>query len=219
VSVGTVTQAAAYHELGYTFLSASSDTDLRGVAHGAVTIVALGTRVQPYPVAAGPGAEPALQTNPIAVGVPAGGAPLLLDMATSAVAEGKIALALAQGTAVREGTLVDASGRSTTDPADLYAGGALLPAGGYKGFGLGAIVEALAICFAGADARGLSPDDGALVVWLRADLFRPLDELNESVDKSRVRLRASGRTSSDDTSPIARASMSDASSSPVSAGT
>jgi LDH2 family malate/lactate/ureidoglycolate dehydrogenase len=164
----------------------------RGVGRGAVTIVALGSRWQPFSVAAAPGAEQALQTNPIAVGVPAPGDPLLLDMATSVVAEGKIAMALARGQRVPEGTLVDRDGRPSTDPADLYAGGALLPAGGYKGFGLGAIVDALAICLTGADAAGLSPPDGALVVCLRAEEFRPLQDVEASVEVLRNRLRASG---------------------------
>src|SRR5262249_51734601 len=139
-----------------------------------------GSRWRPFSVAAAPGAEPALQTNPIAVGVPAPGVPLLLDIATSVVAEGKIALALAGGRSVPPGMLVDADGRPSTDPAVLYAGGALLPSGGHKGFGLGAIVDALAICFTGADAAGSSPPDGALVICLRAEEFRPLPEVEES---------------------------------------
>ena len=72
--------------------------------------------------------------------------PFYLDMATSAVAAGKIALAVARGEEIPTGWIVDAEGRHTTDPTQYRKGGALLPLGGtegYKGSGLAAMVEVL----------------------------------------------------------------------------
>ena len=83
-----------------------------------------------------------LGTNPLAVAVP--GTSLLLDMATSAAAHGKIAHAAAEGRAVPEGWGLDAAGRPTTDPGRILDGGVLQPAAGPKGFGLAFMIDVLA---------------------------------------------------------------------------
>lgn len=87
-------------------------------------------------------------TNPIALGVPTQGEPLVLDVSTSAVANGKITVARNAGRAVPEGWLQDAEGRPTTDPNVMKADppGALLPFGGdqaYKAFGLAVLFDIL----------------------------------------------------------------------------
>ena len=87
-----------------------------------------------------------LGTNPWAFGVPAGDRPVIFDGATSAVAEGKVRLALAKGIDVPAGAIVDRDGNPSTNPPDLYEGGALLPLGGdlagHKGYGY-SVVSAL----------------------------------------------------------------------------
>jgi LDH2 family malate/lactate/ureidoglycolate dehydrogenase len=87
-----------------------------------------------------------LGTNPWAIGVPAAGEPMIYDAATSAVAEGKLRVARSKGAPVPAGAIVDSAGRPTLDPADYYAGGAMLPLGGalagHKGYGL-ALASAL----------------------------------------------------------------------------
>ena len=96
-------------------------------------------------------AQPFLGTNPLALGMPvAGEPPLVLDMATSAVAGGKFEIALRTGTPVPLGWGVDGSGRPTTDPSRVFPGkGALLPLGSdrerssHKGYGLALLVEVL----------------------------------------------------------------------------
>lgn len=109
-----------------------------------------GMRVAPFG-----GSDRRLSTNPITVGIPvAGGDPVILDMTTSMVAEGKLMVALNRGEQVPEGWIVDAKGRPTTDPKDFYAGGALLTVGGHKGSGLSIITDLLA----GAIATGKSSD-------------------------------------------------------------
>ena len=165
----------------------------RAVAGGAVGLVLLGGSDPPFVMAAGPGSVASLHTNPIAIGVPAEGPPLILDMATSLVAEGKVAIARSRGTALPDGAIVGADGRITTDPAAFYDGGALLPFAGHKGFGLAAMVEALSVGLTGADADGKRPGEGALVICIDAGGFRPEGDLKAWTEALRTRLHDSGR--------------------------
>ncbi len=92
-----------------------------------------------------------LGTNPICVAIPAGEAePLVLDMATSLVAMGKVMVAKALGKSIPLGWALDPSGNPTTDPAQAWESKALLPLGGPKGYGLALVVEALCALLAGS---------------------------------------------------------------------
>ena len=74
-------------------------------------------------------------TNPIAMGIPvAGGGPVVLDFATSAIAEGKVRVARNKGVPIPPDCLLDADGRPTTDPNQLYTDppGNLVPFGGAR---------------------------------------------------------------------------------------
>jgi len=109
-----------------------------------------GRRVAPYG-----GTDRRLSTNPVCIGVPvAGGEPVVLDMTTSMVAEGKLMVAHNKRERVPEGWIIDRDGRPTTDTADFYDGGALLTVGGHKGSGLSIVVDLLA----GAVTTGRSSD-------------------------------------------------------------
>ena len=95
------------------------------------------------------GTQGRISTNPICFGAPAPGAPLVLDLSTSAVAEGKVRVAFQKGEPVPEGWILNSAGEPTTTPGDLYTDppGSILPFGGpqaYKGFGLGLMMDALA---------------------------------------------------------------------------
>lgn len=95
-----------------------------------------------------------LGTNPLAYGCPTGDEPIVLDMSTSAIAEGAIRAAKQRGDGVPEGFVLDPEGRPTTDPNDFYRDdwGAIRPFGGpqgYKGFGLSLLVELLGSTLAG----------------------------------------------------------------------
>ncbi|HJZ57005.1 MAG TPA: Ldh family oxidoreductase [Gemmataceae bacterium] len=94
------------------------------------------------------GKEGRISTNPICMGAPTSGEPVVLDFGTSAAAEGKVRVLMQKKQPVPEGWLIDHAGKPTTDPAALYAepGGSLLPFGGpqmYKGFGLGLLIDLL----------------------------------------------------------------------------
>lgn len=108
--------------------------------HGCIGVVMSNTR--PLMPAPG-GAEPVVGNNPIAIAMPADcGPPLVLDMAMSAGAMGKIRLAESAGARIPEGWATDAAGRPTTDPAEAIKG-MLLPAAGPKGFGLAFMIDML----------------------------------------------------------------------------
>src|SRR5207302_2062163 len=79
------------------------------------------------------GAARFMGTNPWSIGVPAAGAPLIFDAATSTAAEGKVRVALARGGEVPAGPVRDAGGRPTLRPADAYDGGRLHLLGGEPG--------------------------------------------------------------------------------------
>jgi LDH2 family malate/lactate/ureidoglycolate dehydrogenase len=104
------------------------------------------------------GAEKVLGNNPLAIAAPSAGAyPLLLDMALSNVALGKILHAKAAGTPIPEGWGVDRAGQATTDPAAVLEGGFMLPVGGPKGFGLAFMIELLTGVLGGSQFSKLIP--------------------------------------------------------------
>lgn len=124
------------------------------------------------------GAGPALGTNPIAFGLPSVRGPVVLDMGTSAFMGTELALRERLGQLLPEGVAVDRDGRATRDPKSAREG-ALLPFGGYKGFGLAFMVQALGV-LAGS-AMDPDKDDGYLFVVIKPDLLVPLDELKRDV--------------------------------------
>lgn len=126
------------------------------------------------------GAARRLGTDPISASFPlAARPPVMVDFATSAVAEGKIRVARNAGKQVAPGLILDAQGRPSIEPNDLYDGGVLLPAAGHKGYGLGLMMEFLGGVFTGRGCSifpGFQTGNGVLFIVLRADLFQPLDE-------------------------------------------
>ncbi|XAH24228.1 Ldh family oxidoreductase [Xylophilus sp. GW821-FHT01B05] len=96
------------------------------------------------------GMEMLLSTNPIAAGIPAGDEPaVVLDMATTVAAYGKVKAKAKRGEAMPEGWMIDRQGRPLTDPTRAHEG-FLLPIGGHKGYGLALIVGLLAGTLQGA---------------------------------------------------------------------
>jgi len=96
------------------------------------------------------GREERLGNNPLGIGVPRPGAdPVILDMAMSVVARGKIRAAAKRGESIPATWATDRAGRPTTDPAAALEG-FLLPFGGYKGYGLALMVDLIAGVLSGA---------------------------------------------------------------------
>lgn len=96
------------------------------------------------------GMDMLLSTNPIAAGIPAGSEPaVVLDMATTVAAYGKVKAKAKRGETMPEGWMIDRQGRPLTDP-NRADEGFLLPIGGHKGYGLALIVGLLAGTLQGA---------------------------------------------------------------------
>src|SRR5439155_7529051 len=110
------------------------------------------------------GAERMLGTNPIAVAFPGKDEPpVVIDLATSATAYGKIEIALRAGKGIPEGWAIDRDGRPATQPQQMIEGGALVPLGGdrehggHKGFCLAALVDILSGVLTGANWGPFAP--------------------------------------------------------------
>lgn len=154
---------------------------------GMIGLITADSGRSPKSVAPFGGREARLGTNPISIAVPSDlGGPLFLDMATSAVAAGKVNLAQARGQAIPQGWVIDRDGRQTTDPSQLK-GGALLPLGGsegYKGYGLAVIVEILCGLLTGL-GFGVEPsgrhNDGCFIAVFKVEAFRPLATFKQEV--------------------------------------
>jgi len=110
------------------------------------------------------GAERMLGTNPIGIAFPGlKHPPIVVDLATSAAAYGKIEIAKRKGAPVPKGWIINNKGEMTTDPMDMINGGALLPLGserelgGHKGYALSAMVDILTSVLSGANWGPFAP--------------------------------------------------------------
>ena len=101
------------------------------------------------------GKIPIFGTNPIGIGFPGGHnkPAVVLDMATSIAARGKIRLAAKNGESIPIGWALDGNGNPTTDPTEALKG-SMIPIGGHKGFGLSLTVDVIAGLLTGAAFGG-----------------------------------------------------------------
>jgi LDH2 family malate/lactate/ureidoglycolate dehydrogenase len=143
------------------------------------------------------GAGRALGTNPFAWAAPGGPAgPLVADFSTAGVAEGKLRLAAADGRPVPGGVIVDALGRPSTDAADFYAGGALLPFGGHKGSAMSVLIELLGGLLTGMGAActpGYAGGNGTVMIAIDVAAFTGADAYARGAAEFREQLVAQGR--------------------------
>ncbi|MGH8619468.1 MAG: Ldh family oxidoreductase [Burkholderiales bacterium] len=149
------------------------------------------------------GIDMLLSTNPIAVGVPAGEeAPVVLDMATTVAAYGKVKTKAQRGETMPEGWMIDRQGQPLTDPKRADDG-FLLPIGGYKGYGLALMFGLLAGTLNGAamgrDVVDFNKDDvtptntGHAIVAISLAAFGDVAGFKQRVDELVRDLRASKR--------------------------
>ncbi|PWU25155.1 MAG: dehydrogenase [Candidatus Rokuibacteriota bacterium] len=128
------------------------------------------------------GREARLGTNPLCIAFPSElPGPIFIDMATSAVAAGKLNVARARQKPIPLGWLLDKDGKPTTDPGAQLAGGVMLPLGGsegHKGYGLSFAVETLAAVLPGlgfgVDPKGRH-NDGTFMLVVDPAAFSPTD--------------------------------------------
>jgi L-2-hydroxycarboxylate dehydrogenase (NAD+) len=138
------------------------------------------------------GIDMLLSTNPIAVAVPADEElPVVLDMATTVAAYGKVKTKAQRGEMMPEGWMMDREGRPLLDPRRANEG-FLLPIGGYKGYGLALVIGLLAGTLNGAamgkDVVDFNADDvtptntGHAIVAIDIAAFQPVEEFKRRVD-------------------------------------
>jgi len=125
--------------------------------------------------------RPVVGTNPLAIGFPVDGStPIILDMAMSVVARGKLLVASKKGTTIPKGWALNENGEETTDPNEAIKG-MLLPIGGYKGFGLAVAIDILCGIVLGGGyglkiQRSWFSQGGFLILVSRLDMARSYEE-------------------------------------------
>jgi LDH2 family malate/lactate/ureidoglycolate dehydrogenase len=138
------------------------------------------------------GSETLLGTNPMAVAVPASEeAPIVLDMAPTVAAYGKVRLMAQRGEAMPVGWMIDRNGKPLTDPKRADEG-YLLPIGDYKGYGLSLIIAVLAGALNRAAVgrevidfvkeTGKTTNTGQAIMALSIEAFMPAAEFKHAVD-------------------------------------
>ena len=147
------------------------------------------------------GLEMLLSTNPIAIAVPAmAEPPVVLDMATTVAAYGKVKTAAQRGEEMPVGWMVDNQGQPLTDPKRSNEG-FLIPVGEYKGYGMALVLGLLAGTLNGAamghDVIDFNADDesltntGQFICMISLKAFGDVDEFKGQVDDLARSLRAS----------------------------
>ena len=151
------------------------------------------------PLAAPHGGRKALfAPNPMALGFPTSEEhPFVWDIATTRVAGGKIQLAHSKGQELPAGWIIDKHGNPSTDPDDYYDGGALLPFGEHKGFGLMVASEILGRILTGSEdyvqnERGgvHHAKQGAALIAVDAGVFTSAGQFSSRTTDLMKRIRA-----------------------------
>ena len=185
-----------------THFGAAAYYAMRAVAHQMIGIAI--TNTLPLMPAVG-GAARVVGNNPIAYAIPAGQErPIVLDIATSVVAAGKLQRAKGRGERIPLGWGVDRIGVPTDRPEEVMDGGMLLPVGDHKGFGLAMVFDLLCGPLTGAGwftgVTGLAlpeyprpQNTGHLFMALDVAQFRPLDAFLAEVDRAIATVHATPR--------------------------
>ena len=155
------------------------------------------TNSPPFMAAWG-GKKPILGTNPICITFPHNGrGPIVLDMSTSESAAFKIVSAASRGESIPEGWAVDKHGNPTRNPSEALEG-ALLPFGGYKGYGLAVAVELFSSVLMGAEWSSkvkvaFHTEGGQYVQALDVSHFRPFEEYLRDLEEVMRNIKMSGK--------------------------
>jgi LDH2 family malate/lactate/ureidoglycolate dehydrogenase len=149
------------------------------------------------------GLENLLGTNPIAIAIPAGEEPpIVLDMAPTVAAFGKVRLKAQRGEEMPVGWMIDRAGKPLTDPKRADDG-LLVPIGEYKGYGLSLIIGLLAGTLNRAafgrdiidfvKEPGNAANTGHAIVALSIEAFAPVDQFKRDIDVAIRAMRGAER--------------------------
>jgi uncharacterized oxidoreductase len=165
----------------------AGDYPIMAAEHGMASVMFLNTHGAGALVAPFGGIERRLSANPIAIGIPRDeGGPIIVDVSTCVVAEGKLRNMRTASQPAPEGAIIDAEGKPTTDPNEFYGPpeGAILPVGGHKGFALGLASDILAGALSGAGCtrKGVKRVGNAFwVTIIDVERVRGREEFDEDV--------------------------------------
>jgi len=188
IAKARTTQVAAMTIYQQSHVGRVADYPLMAARAGMIGLMTCDSGRGPKAVVPFGGRQARLGTNPISVAFPSElEGPIFLDMATSAVAAGKLAVARSRRQPVPEGWVVDKDGNPTTDVAAYYDGGAILPMGGdqaHKGYVLSFMVETLSGILTGL-GFGIDPqgrhNDGTFLAVFNVEAFLPLAEFKQQI--------------------------------------
>ncbi|CAK7021762.1 MAG: putative oxidoreductase YjmC [Desulfovibrio sp.] len=146
------------------------------------------------------GIDLCIGTNPISYGFPTKGVPIVLDMATTAYARGKVFIAARKGLPLPEGVALDKHGAPTTDAKEALEG-IMLPASGPKGFGLSLVVDLLCGIMTGSRyGAHITPIFGTIdkaqhighfAFFLNIEDFVPVDEYYTNIEDTIATMKKS----------------------------
>lgn len=157
--------------------------------HGMIGIV---TSKGVSDMAAWGGARGVIGNNPVCVAIPAGKEkPIILDMATSVLSVGALQMMVRRGEKIPEGCLLDEKGRPTTDFQAYRRGGAKIPFGTYKGYGIAVIIEALTGGLTGFGCSFDSEGFAILMTAINISGFTPIHKFKSIIDGLIKHLKAS----------------------------
>jgi LDH2 family malate/lactate/ureidoglycolate dehydrogenase len=138
------------------------------------------------------GAGRALGTNPYSFAVPADKhGVVLLDFATTVMAEGKLQVARAKKAPVPLGVVLDKEGNPSTEAEAFYSGGVMLPFANHKGYAMSLVADLVGGLLPGGDTfMDHDNQTGTMLIALNAEAFRPLLEFTGVVDNRLDEIKA-----------------------------
>ena len=156
-------------------------------AHGCLAVIIGGGGRKDWRLVAPYGGKKALMsTNPYAIGIPGGKeGPVVADFATSAAAAGWVYGAKIAGASLPEGILMDKDGNPSTDPEAYFDGGAILPAGGAKGYALAVAAEMIAEAMLGP----VTVECNWLILALDCSLYQAPSKFQDIAEEILLELR------------------------------
>jgi len=159
------------------------------VAEGMVALIA--SNATPW-VAPFGGSEGRFGTNPLCVGFPGTGVPVIWDIGISEIIHAQVTMAARIGQSLPDGVAYDAGGDITRDPVAALAG-SFVNWGGHRGSGLGIVVQLLGVLAGSPILPGHLQDFGFFVLAIRPDLFVDPAAFHESVSAYAAQIRATRR--------------------------
>jgi len=156
----------------------------------------IGITMSSYPMASIPAFgsyEPLFCTNPIAWGVPTSGEPIVLDMASAAIAYFGLVEAKTKGVKLADKLGYDQAGNETDDPEKIMAGATKSFDNGYKGAGLALMVQIIGGALVGADFLNGSANDGNVIMAINPEAMVGMERFIREVEKMKTAMKKSKR--------------------------